>query len=65
MMNVALVSQPLTCELAAQQLHPESAVASADLGVNPYVLGFDGRREGVSRRRVVINVPTEYLAGDK
>lgn len=52
-----------TCELAAQQLHPEGAVPPAHLWVQPDVLSLDGRREGVGVRGVVINVPAEHLRG--
>lgn len=54
-----------TCELAAQQLHPEGAVPPAHLGVQPHVLRLDGRREGVGVRGVVVHVPTEHLQGSK
>lgn len=52
-----------TCELAAQQLHPEGAVPPAHLGVQPDVLSLDGRREGVGVRGVVVHVPAEHLPG--
>lgn len=54
-----------TCEFTAQQLHPEGAVPPAHLGVQPDVLGLDGRREGVGVRGVVVHVPAEYLWGSK
>lgn len=54
-----------TCELTAQQLHPEGAVPPAHLGVQPDVLGLDGRREGVGVRGVVVHVAAEHLRGSK
>lgn len=53
-----------TCELAAQQLHPEGAVPPAHLGVQPDVLSLDGRCEGVGVRGVVVHVPAEHLPGE-